>query len=327
MQMEMCPKLYWSKKEGIRTVQFDGIPFSIEKVTLYDCQYGEHYWKDKPCQNKRLKLQNTRKIGCHAHIVTQTYRLYPEFKMSQNADNMVTSHYQLRKCKENLLITARVAIKDGSAKSCTKHFVSLPTQSAHFGHPVGVNASFCQRTHPIIIQKISELVSSGIIETREVQRVLENYVKHNLQGEHGISPHSSGQAFHPLPVDIKNHVDNAKRALELSKLDQENLCLKIKSWKKKSPDSLHHFRPYVKSHQTHDDKSEASQVQNSTNTSTSTEVAKGGCERYTQTMLWVHQENWQKELLVKYENIITLIDATYKTTKYDLALFFVFQLM
>ena len=166
MQMEMCPKLYWSKKEGIRTVQFDGIPFSIEKVTLYDFQYGEHYWKDKSCQNKRLKLQNTRKIGCHAHIVTRTYRLYPEFKMSQNADNMVTSHYQLQKCKENLLITARVAIKDGSAKSYTKHFVSLPTQSAHFGHPVGVNASFCQRTHPIIIQKISELVSSGIVETR-----------------------------------------------------------------------------------------------------------------------------------------------------------------
>ena len=52
MQMEMCPKLYWSKKEDIRPVQFDGIPFSIEKVTLYDCQYGEHYWKDKPYQNK-----------------------------------------------------------------------------------------------------------------------------------------------------------------------------------------------------------------------------------------------------------------------------------
>lgn len=240
---------------------------------------------------------------------------------------LVTFHYQLRKCKENLLITARVATKDGSAKSYTKHFVSLPTQSTHFSHPVGVHASFCQRTHPIIIWKISELVSSGIVETREVQRVLENYVKHNLQDEHGISPHSSDRTFHPLPVDIKNHVDNAKQALELSKLDQENLCLKIQSWKK-SPDSLHHFRPYVKSHQTHDDKSEASQVQNSTNTSTSTEeVAKGGCERYTQTILWVHQQNWQKELLVKYGNAITLIDVTYKTTKYDLALFFCVPIM
>ena len=41
-----------------------------------------------------------------------------------------------------------------------------------------------------------------------------------------------------------------------------------------------------------------------------------------QSLLWVHQEKWQKELLVKYGNTITLIDTTYKTTKYDLALFF-----
>lgn len=68
MQIETCPKLYWSKKEGDRTIQFDGIPFSIEKVTHYDCQYGEHYWKDNPRQNKRLKLQTTRKLAA-MHIL------------------------------------------------------------------------------------------------------------------------------------------------------------------------------------------------------------------------------------------------------------------
>ena len=35
-----------------------------------------------------------------------------------------------------------------------------------------------------------------------------------------------------------------------------------------------------------------------------------------------HQEPWQQDLLTRYGNIICLIDATYKTTKYDLALFF-----
>ena len=39
--------------------------------------------------------------------------------------------------------------------------------------------------------------------------------------------------------------------------------------------------------------------------------------------MWVHQTNWQKEMLTKYGNTMTLIDATYKTTLYDLALFFV----
>lgn len=43
----------------------------------------------------------------------------------------------------------------------------------------------------------------------------------------------------------------------------------------------------------------------------------------SQSLLWVHQEGWQKELLCKYGNYISLIDATYKTMQYDLPLFLV----
>ena len=39
--------------------------------------------------------------------------------------------------------------------------------------------------------------------------------------------------------------------------------------------------------------------------------------------MWVHQTKWQREMLSKFGNTMTLIDATYKTTLYDLALFFV----
>ena len=39
------------------------------------------------------------------------------------------------------------------------------------------------------------------------------------------------------------------------------------------------------------------------------------------TFLYVHQEPWQQRLLTKYGNILTLLDATYKTTKYSLPLF------
>ena len=43
---------------------------------------------------------------------------------------------------------------------------------------------------------------------------------------------------------------------------------------------------------------------------------------YEQTLLWIHRESWQQDLLIKYGNTITLLDATYKTTQYELALFF-----
>jgi len=48
----------------------------------------------------------------------------------------------------------------------------------------------------------------------------------------------------------------------------------------------------------------------------------GSDDNCSQTLLVFHQECWQKELLAKYGNTLALLDATYKTTKYDLALFF-----
>ena len=43
---------------------------------------------------------------------------------------------------------------------------------------------------------------------------------------------------------------------------------------------------------------------------------------FEETLLYVHQDKWQRGLLKWYGNNLTLLDATYKTTKYDLALFF-----
>ena len=39
--------------------------------------------------------------------------------------------------------------------------------------------------------------------------------------------------------------------------------------------------------------------------------------------MYVHQEDWQKELLTQYGYTLTLIDAMYKTTKYTIPLFFI----
>ena len=50
----------------------------------------------------------------------------------------------------------------------------------------------------------------------------------------------------------------------------------------------------------------------------------GFSDECSQTFLWIHQEKWQRDLLVKFGNTITLIDATYKTTKYEVALFFLY---
>ena len=189
-------------------MSFDGVPFSVDKVSILDCQYGVHYWKEKKekeSKKKRLKLQGSRKIGCHAHIRIHAYTLYPDFQLSPDESQGV-SKYKLRQIKEEKLQAARETIATGGVKTVQKYFVSLPMEQAHEGHPVGEAASFCQRIHPIILNKISELVSSGIDETKEVQRALNHYVKHTLPIEHNITPIPTDRAFYPLPNDIKNHV-------------------------------------------------------------------------------------------------------------------------
>jgi len=98
-------------------------------------------------------------------------------------------------------------------------------------------------------------------------------------------------------------VYKAQRARQLSKLDQETLQLKIEQWQKQTPQSHFHF-PVYKSTLDNDKESLEEEIS------------------YTQTLLYVHKEPWQQQLLKRYGNTISLMDATYKTTMCKLALFF-----
>ena len=66
-------------------------------------------------------------------------------------------------------------------------------------------------------------MSSNICNVHEVKMMIKHYSDTELTKELGFKPND-----HPDITDIKNHVYKAKRALEVSKLDQENLRLKVK---------------------------------------------------------------------------------------------------
>ena len=74
------------------------------------------------------------------------------------------SKHKVQQIKEEKLRANREAISTGGLKTVQKYFVSLPTELAHQGHPVGQVATFCQRIHPLILNKISEL--RGVIRHR-----------------------------------------------------------------------------------------------------------------------------------------------------------------
>ena len=94
--------------------------------------------------------------------------------------------------------------------------------------------------------------------------------------------------------------------MQLSVIDQENVAKLMAQWSKTSS-NFHLFRPYKECH--NENRPEC--------------PSQNPCDRDQQTLLWVHQEPWQQQLMLKYGNIISLMDATYKTTRYDLPLFFI----
>ena len=109
-------------------------------------------------------------------------------------------------------------------------------------------------------------------------------------------PSPFDRAYFPTTTDIGNHLYKARMGLQLSKIDQENLAAKVKEWQKHTGEDFHYFRPY---------KSETD-----------------GHGEVTQ-LLWVHHKKWQQDLMCRYGNQISLIDATYRTMRYKLPMFFI----
>ena len=111
----------------------------------------------------------------------------------------------------------------------------------------------------------------------EVKRSLRFYVTNTLCKELGYQAKQSDRALYPTTTDIRNHVYSAKKALELSKLDQENTHLK---WQSTNSEASYFFWPFVLQDGEPTVKEEDKQRPNLT------------C---SQTLLVIHQEKWQKK--------------------------------
>ena len=144
----------------------------------------------------------------------------------------------------------------------------------------------------------------------EMKRHLRQFVKNELFSRQ-TPPPPTNRRYYPTDVDVRNHMYQASVKQMLSKIDQENLENKIENWRQEHPQDSFYFRPCALS------------------SSPTTAAGKKGetdenCVQadVTQNLLFAHQTVWQKHLISRYGNEITLLDATYKTMRYELPLFF-----
>ena len=154
-------------------MEFNGTPFSIGTKRLLDCQYGTRCKKPSTPTSCRTYLQGSRKKGCQAHIEITEFILYPEYAVTQTPSKPL-SQKQTRKVREEMLRSLQLTLAQSKVVNITqKYYVRLPTEEAHHQcHPTKGAMGLSQRIHPALVCKIQELVSVGITDIVEVQRLL-----------------------------------------------------------------------------------------------------------------------------------------------------------
>jgi hypothetical protein len=179
-------------------------------------------------------------------------------------------------------------------------------------------AGFCLPADDRIRKKIVALVDDGVCSVSEMRRHILHYVRTDLFAGCEM-PSQTDRRFFPTATDYRNCIYTARKAKLQSKLDQVNLQLKIAAWKEKFPNDLFFYRQHTESDGQVDDISvdgtESVCVDDD-------EDVLLNSSSHAADLLFCHQTEWQRRLLMRYGNDICLLDATYRTSRFALPLFF-----
>ena len=181
-------------------------------------------------------------------------------------------------------------------------------------------AGISQRIDPRIVEKIQALAGDGVRDVNEMKRHIHVYVKSLFPGR--APPPKSNKRFCPSKSTLKNHMYNAVIKQRLAKVDQANLIEKIKVWQAENEGDLFEFRPYVDPQSKDETADSEDSVEEGELEDHDLEEMKVDDGTSNKGLLFVHQTSWQRRLLNRYGNELSLLDATYRTTKYSLPLYF-----
>ena len=113
------------------------------EVTIYGT-------KESKGKRKQLRLQGTKKVGCNAKIKIKKYVIYKEYSLPK--DILVRDARGRKRLQENKLEELKAALQSNKPLQIEKYYVSLPTETAHTGHPTGQQSGFGQRIHPLLVE-------------------------------------------------------------------------------------------------------------------------------------------------------------------------------
>ncbi|XP_033969877.1 uncharacterized protein LOC117480070 isoform X1 [Trematomus bernacchii] len=288
-------KIYWQ----LKCVPYDGVPFQLVGTKIYGCHQGKdrctrqkekyHAQKEKQALEdhvfnaRRHLVQNTKKMDCPAQITVSQVMKCPGFKIAENS--------KAKRRELSAALKAVVAADPSTVEVVMEYHTCFTPESDHQNHPtVGEVAELREPMDSRVEQQIVKLTLAGARKLSEIRRQLFNFVNDELfRGEQ--PPPQTRRRFYPTDKDIRNILSRTKEGIRESKNDQVNLQLLTPRWL--VDDCKIKYRP--------------SQLQ----------------EDGTVTkLLFCYQTAWQRRLLHLYGQQMCLLDATYRTCRYSVPLFF-----
>jgi len=138
------------------------------------------------------------------------------------------------------------------------------------------------------VDHVNNAVDDGIHNVNEMMRYVHIYVK-SLFVDKDL-PQATNRRFYPTRNDLRQMIYRRRRANMHGLLDQEIVANKVTAWSAQHPHDFWVYRP-----------------------------ADSDADQH---LLLIHQSQWQRRLMLRYGQELVFLDATYKTTRYALPLFF-----
>nr|XP_022321445.1 uncharacterized protein LOC111123426 [Crassostrea virginica] len=292
-------------------IESNGIPFMVIGNKLMECHQGPNHRKGSDSKNlettyhdykqaaSKKRATGTKKKGCEAVIHLREILFFPDYKLPKD-----TAYWREQKSRE-----LRRDLHSGAYTEIDMEkfiYIDLPKMDDHSKHIMGMAADIKAPIDGRIVEKVNFLVDEGVFNAKEMQRHIKVFVK-ELFGSANL-PSIFNRRFYPSKGDIQKLIYRRRQKLLYSLVDQENLLKKVEDWKKENAEDLWFIRTSASiKRPLNEDESENEEC----------------CVKdEDQTLLMVYQSSWQKRLLERYGNELTFLDATYRTTKYALPLFF-----
>ncbi|XP_062390947.1 calcium-responsive transcription factor [Sardina pilchardus] len=229
-------------------VPYDGIPFvnAGSRAIVMECQFGPRRKGLQPKKSSELESQNANyKATCPARIYIKKVRKFLEYRVPTDpkVDKKV-----VRQEQEKAFFNLKKSLRD--LGGVIRYYLQLPTQKAHLYHdmeapplpptPVPLPLSeddgegllgpeeeeeeedegsldddSCvpSRLHPLVAEKIKQLVTQGHSQVYTVRKQLRKFVEREMFKAEKV-PERHNLCYFPTVNDIKNHIHEAQKALQ-----------------------------------------------------------------------------------------------------------------